>query len=890
MKTKMDKAQKHNVVIMATREQRFEVACKDTSRRGVRRERTVQECLIGNNGIIHCSCFKPQLLHLPCSHVLAACREVSVDPTTFVSAYYKKETIAATWKQELYGYGMVRTYTELNVPKWYILDTSMKIAHKGRHQTRHIRNGMDEAEAEKRPKQCTQCGAVGHNYKKCPQNAVPGAAEARPSGNATDGAPPSFEMTSSSRMAGGLPTSELLDADIDSGHRSYLSVVEHKRLRTFQCRPPAEYLCLDNRWVGRLHGAGLLTLARLVEGGPVGRHGRDRPRLVIDPSLITALIDRWRPETYTFHRVHWRRTPIHCLTYLVFVIYHYLSTSGLLTYHIFHFSYRQLTSIQTQTMTASAGPLRPISLWLFGFIMFKNGHGNTVDKVLMPYAQEIADAYEDQVPTWSWGSAVLAATYRGLCDACIKDDDRAKFQGCALLLQLWSYERLAVGRPIVDHGPYELPYYGELEDDRPTMGTLWVCPRELPSFQRHLRTWANEQARRTYPNFVAELDRLKADDVIWEPYSPLAVATRAPYELSSWCTSNSGLWRTKSCLVYDIYVEAHRPDRVMRQFGYQQPFPHRVHLTGFHGATTDFKSKVFHKCYRTRHIPMRKLKPYVDAWDDADEDVFEPIGDHTNEWYQYFPTWYQARTRIQTTYAETRQVAHEAMSTDAYARHRDEALAGANTLLATVTCPLGIDAGTGRQSFLHDRAVGGVDQGKRRHGGISSHGSCTRPTATSSSTANSTPRPDPSMEAPSTSYMPMGHPPPISSPHMGTPSLQPMGPPAFTPIHPQATGFNMSTGADPSHTQSIYMGTNINDNEAFSFSGIDSDGGGDRHDVLGASQLDGAPRFATQEATHTPLVQQRPERVARSPDHHTYSTDHVHAQQRARQQRRRRGG
>ncbi|WVZ95573.1 hypothetical protein U9M48_041317, partial [Paspalum notatum var. saurae] len=70
------------------------------------RERTVRECLIGNNGIIHCSCFKPQLLHLPCSHVLAACREVSVDPTTFVSAYYKKETIAATWKQELYGYGM----------------------------------------------------------------------------------------------------------------------------------------------------------------------------------------------------------------------------------------------------------------------------------------------------------------------------------------------------------------------------------------------------------------------------------------------------------------------------------------------------------------------------------------------------------------------------------------------------------------------------------------------------------------------------------------------------------------------------------------------------------------------------------------------------------------
>ena len=55
-------------------------------------------------------------------------------------------------------------------------------------------------------------------------------------------------------------------------------------------------------------------------------------------------------------------------------------------------------------------------LWLFGAMMFSNTHGDNVDKVLMVYAREIADAPEDEVPTWSWGSAVLAATYRGLCD------------------------------------------------------------------------------------------------------------------------------------------------------------------------------------------------------------------------------------------------------------------------------------------------------------------------------------------------------------------------------------------------------------------------------------------------------------------------------------------
>src|SRR5438105_13627879 len=64
-------------------------------------------------------------------------------------------------------------------------------------------------------------------------------------------------------------------------------------------------------------------------------------------------------------------------------------------------------------------------LWLFGCIMFNNNHGDNVDRVLMPYAREITDAAEDDVHTWSWGSAVLAATYRGLCDACAKTTAKA---------------------------------------------------------------------------------------------------------------------------------------------------------------------------------------------------------------------------------------------------------------------------------------------------------------------------------------------------------------------------------------------------------------------------------------------------------------------------------
>ena len=118
-------------------------------------------------------------------------------------------------------------------------------------------------------------------------------------------------------------------------------------------------------------------------------------------------------------------------------------------------------------------------LWLFGYIMFNNTHGNTVDKILLPYARELADAEDDEMPTYSWGSAVLAATYRGLCEACVKVKPSAILQGCPLLLQLWAYERIAVGRPMIDHSPYERDFYGKFEDDRPTMGTLWLTTRKV---------------------------------------------------------------------------------------------------------------------------------------------------------------------------------------------------------------------------------------------------------------------------------------------------------------------------------------------------------------------------------------------------------------------------
>lgn len=82
--------------------------------------------------------------------------------------------------------------------------------------------------------------------------------------------------------------------------------------------------------------------------------------------------------------------------------------------------------------------------------MFTENHVSTITARYIPIALEIANATTAQMITQrSWGSAVLAATYRGMCRGCQLTGAKAGLLGCPLLLQLWSWERLPIGRPDV---------------------------------------------------------------------------------------------------------------------------------------------------------------------------------------------------------------------------------------------------------------------------------------------------------------------------------------------------------------------------------------------------------------------------------------------------------
>jgi hypothetical protein len=65
--------------------------------------------------------------------------------------------------------------------------------------------------------------------------------------------------------------------------------------------------------------------------------------------------------------------------------------------------------------------------------MFCKSARDVLSKYLIPYAQMITDTPLDVVLQISWGSAVLSATYRGLCTTVLKGESGILI-GCSLLL------------------------------------------------------------------------------------------------------------------------------------------------------------------------------------------------------------------------------------------------------------------------------------------------------------------------------------------------------------------------------------------------------------------------------------------------------------------------
>jgi hypothetical protein len=91
-------------------------------------------------------------------------------------------------------------------------------------------------------------------------------------------------------------------------------------------------------------------------------------------------------------------------------------------------------------------------------------------------------------------------------------------------------------------------------------------------------SYAHDQTKRAYKDFVGQFNALTDADVRWTPYSEEAVVARAPQGLSSLCFRDQHYWMTRTLLLFEMYVEEYAVHRVLRQFSRYQEWPvHVVH-------------------------------------------------------------------------------------------------------------------------------------------------------------------------------------------------------------------------------------------------------------------------------------------------------------------------
>ncbi|VFQ64878.1 unnamed protein product [Cuscuta campestris] len=302
-----------------------------------------------------------------------------------------------------------------------------------------------------------------------------------------------------------------------------------------------------------------------------GFHGVERVGgLQLDWALITALVERWRPETHSFHlpfgEVGITLQDVEVLLGLPVDGNPLAGMTGRSRDQWIQIcedmkGFRPRTSDITSTMIKMSAIVpkeltdqsldvdylqhaRAIMFKLLGGSLFPNTTRNRVSLYLL----EIIMGDANIVRGRAIGSAVLSYLYRSMCRA--SATSAAQIGGCLVLLQLWAWERLPMTRPrgvIPLDQLVDVPY-----------GVRWMCYHRWSDCTTH--------SIRAYRD---QLDRLLEGEFVWMPYPNLE--TLPPY-----CSAGVGIWISKIPLIYAYVVEMYYPDRFCRQFNALQHVPQVV--------------------------------------------------------------------------------------------------------------------------------------------------------------------------------------------------------------------------------------------------------------------------------------------------------------------------
>ncbi|KAK6781844.1 hypothetical protein RDI58_019640 [Solanum bulbocastanum] len=206
--------------------------------------------------------------------------------------------------------------------------------------------------------------------------------------------------------------------------------------------------------------------------GLYGVYRSNRP--IIDRSLITSLVERWRPETHTFHF----RTGEATITLQDVEVLYDLPVNGdpilgdelirtigdwqnicqrLLGFiprpQDFNHNSLKVTALNAHMLEQLPLPdlatqdiinqmARCYMFWMIAGMMMADTSGNYLKLMYLPMLEDL-----NVVSSYSWGSATLAYLYRFLCKA--SQSNQNEIAGFLPLLQIWAWERVTVLRPQV---------------------------------------------------------------------------------------------------------------------------------------------------------------------------------------------------------------------------------------------------------------------------------------------------------------------------------------------------------------------------------------------------------------------------------------------------------
>ncbi|XP_057450619.1 serine/threonine-protein phosphatase 7 long form homolog [Lotus japonicus] len=354
-----------------------------------------------------------------------------------------------------------------------------------------------------------------------------------------------------------------------------------------------------------------------------------------DKVLISALVERWRPETHTFHMPFGECTitlqdvavqlglnidgqPVTGVTWC--------DWSDLVTRALgvtpprrairgSCLNMRWLNQCFDFQNLGALGPAeaefaaRAFILRLIGTFLLPDHSGSHVPLRYLLLIENLALA-----STYSWGSAVLATLYHELCHA--TGYERQEIGGCTYLLQIWAWERIPMTAPEI------IPI---LQIGCPIAGRWGRNPNRVDVGRQtnQIDLWR------------IKLDELRAEDFVWRPY-PDHVINSLPER----CWQSMHLWRSVVPMICYTFVEWHQPDRVLQQFGMFQGVPDPPYqIDKLHDITLAGKEQ---------EDWVTAMMPFIQVWGQRHQRIVQqPVvntlagpNDRYMKWYaQHFIRW-----------------------------------------------------------------------------------------------------------------------------------------------------------------------------------------------------------------------------------------------------------